>query len=85
MRVLTGVDAAKKVLIMGSWVGFQLKNGSWSNQLLLGRSLLAKNESIPKSELDSLCAGSNMAWVVRIALCEWVDQHILFGASVIAL
>ena len=85
MRLLTGVDAAQSVLIMGCWAGFQLKDGSWSNQLLIGRSLLSKNESIPKSELDSLCAGSNMAWVVRMSLKKWVDKHILFGDSVIAL
>ena len=85
MRLLTGVDAAQSVLIMGCWGGFQLRDGSWSNQLLIGRSLLSKNESIPKSELDSMCAGSNMAWVVRLALKEWVDKHIIFGDSVIAL
>ena len=85
MRILTGVDAAKLVMVMGCWGGFQLKNGTWSNQLLIGRSLLTKNESIPKSELDSLCAGSNLAWVVRLALKEWVDKEVLFGDSTIAL
>ena len=85
MRVLTGVDAAKQALIMGCWAGFQLKDKSWSNQLLIGRSLLSKNESIPKSELDAICGGSNMAWVVRLALKEWVDKHILFSDSMIAL
>ena len=85
IRLLTGVDAAQSVLIMGCWGGFQLRDGSWSNQLLIGRSLLSKNESIPKSELDSMCAGSNMAWIVRLALKEWVDKHIIFGDSVIAL
>ena len=36
MRLLTGVDAAKEGLMMGSWGGFLLKDGSWSNQLVLG-------------------------------------------------
>ena len=85
LRVLTGVDAAKDSLIMGCWGGFKLRDGSWSNQLILGRSLLARNESIPKSELDALCAGSNMAWVVRLALKEWVKSQILFSDSMIAL
>ena len=81
MRILTGVDAAKEALIMACWAGFELKDGSWSNQLLIGRSLLSKNESIPKSELDAICGGSNMAWVVRLALEEWVDKQILFSDS----
>ena len=85
MRVLTGVDAAKEVLLMGSWAGFKLKNGGWSNQHILGRCLLAKNESIPKSELDALCGGSNMAWVIRLALQDWIDSEALFGDSRIAL
>ena len=85
LRLLTGVDAAKDGLMMGCWGGFRLKDCSWSNQLLLGRSLLAKSESIPKDELEALCAGSNMAWVVRSALQEWVDHSILFSDSTIAL
>ena len=84
-RVLTGVDAAKEALVMGCWGGFRLKNNSWSNQLLLGRSILAKNESIPKSELDAMCGGSNMAWVLRLALKEWVKEEIIFSDSMIAL
>ena len=85
MRLLTGVDAAKHGLMMGCWGGFQLKDGSWSNKLLLGRSLLAKSESIPKDELEALCAGSNMAWIARLTLKEWVDSSVLFGDSMIAL
>ena len=85
MRLLTGVDAAKEGLMMGSWGGFKTKDGSWSNQLVLGRSLLARSESIPKDELEALCGGSNMAWVVRMALKEWVKTSILFGDSRIAL
>ena len=85
MRLLTGVDAAKHVLMMGCWGGFMLKDGSWSNKLLLGRSLLAKSDSIPKDELEALCGGSNMAWVVRLTLKEWVDSSILFGDSMIAI
>ena len=85
MRLLSGVDAAQSVLMMGCWGGFELKDGSWSNQLILGRSLLAKNESIPKSELDALCGGSNMTWVVRLALSDWCEKNIIFADSVIAL
>ena len=60
LRLLTGVDAAKSGLMMGCWGGFKRKDGSWSNKLMLGRSLLAKSESIPKDELEALCAGSNI-------------------------
>ena len=85
LRVLTGVDAAKYGLMMGCWGGFKLTDGTWSNKLLLGRSLLARSESIPKDELEALCGGSNMAWVVRLALQEWVESSIIFSDSMIAL
>ena len=85
MRLLTTVDAAKPSLVMGSWGGFKLKNGTWSNQLVLGRCLLSKNESIPKSELDALCGGSNMSWVIQTALAEWIKEYFLFGDSMISL
>ena len=54
MRLLTGVDAAKSGLMMGCWGGFKLKDNSWSNKLMLGRSLLSRSESIPKDELEAL-------------------------------
>ena len=85
MRLLTSVDAAKPSLIMGCWGGFKMRDGTWSNQLVLGRCLLSKNESIPKSELDALCGGSNMSWVVRLALADWVTEDYLFGDSMISL
>ena len=85
LRLLTGVDAAKTGLMMGCWGGFKRKTGTWSNKLVLGRSLLAKSESIPKDELESLCAGSNMTWVVKNALLDWVETSILFSDSTIAL
>ena len=85
LRLLTGVDAAKQGLIMGCWGGFRLADSSWSNQLILGRAILARNDSIPKSELEALCGGSNMAWVIRLALQDWVETSILFSDSTIAL
>ena len=63
MRLLTDVDADQKGLIMGCWGGFLLQDNTWSNKLVIGRSLLASNKSIPKDELQALCAGSNSAWV----------------------
>ena len=85
LRLLTGVDAAQKGLMMGCWGGFKLRDGTWSNQLILGRAILARNDSIPKSELEALCGGSNMAWVIRLALQDWVESAIVFSDSMIAL
>lgn len=85
MRLLTSIDAAKHSHIMGCWGGFKLQNVIWSNQLVLGRCLLSKSESIPKSELDALCGGSNMSWVIRNALDDWVKESYLFGNSMISL
>jgi hypothetical protein len=52
----------------------------------LGRNVLAdENSTIPKKELNALCGTSNMNWIIRKALGEWVDTHIVFGDSRIAL
>ena len=53
---------------------------------MLGRGLLtAEDSTIPKNELTALTGGSNMAWLLRNALKEWVDHFILISDSVIAL
>ena len=86
MRLITGVDAALDALIIGTWGGFRLKDGSWSCKLILGRGLLAPVDStIPKNELEALTGGSNLSWIVRKALSDWVDSSVLVGDSLIAM
>ena len=86
MRLITSVDAALVAMILGSWGGFKLRDGSWSCQLVIGRGLLAPTDgTIPKNELESLTGGSNLSWIVRKALGDWVDSSILVGDSLIAL
>jgi hypothetical protein len=36
-------------------------------------------------ELNALCGASNMNWIIRKALGEWVVTHIVFGDLRIAL
>ena len=86
MRLIEKVDAANKMMVQGCWGGFRRKSGGWSCQQLLSRTLLSgKNSTIPKLELQSLTNGSNMCWLVRKMLSEWVDDYIICGDSVIAL
>ena len=86
MNMITAVDAAESVKIVGSWGRFRLKSGKFSCQLILGRSLLASEGStIPKSELEALTMGSNMSWILRQALEKWIDSHIVIGDSTISL
>ena len=86
MRLIVNVDASNKMLVQGCWAGFKKKDGSWSCQHILSRILLAgKNSTIPKSELQALTNGSNMCWLVRKMLADWVDHYIICGDSVIAL
>ena len=86
MRMITAVDAAMSVVMVGTWGGFKRRNGEWSCQHLIGRALLAKQDgTIPKNELDGLTAGANLQWVVRQALSDWVQSSILVGDSEIAL
>ena len=86
MNLIVAVDAAAEVKIVGAWGRFRLKNGEFSCQLVIGRSLLVGEDStIPKNELDALTMGSNLGWIVRQALEEWVSSYILIGDSTIAL
>ena len=86
MRIIVLGDFAKKLLVVGSWGGFKRKSGSWSCSHILSRYLLSdRNQTIPKGELQSLTNASNMAWLLRKLLSEWVDSYIICGDSVIAL
>ena len=50
MDLITGVDAAMDVKIVGVWCRFRLRDGGYSCQLLIGRSLLADEDgTIPKN------------------------------------
>ena len=86
MRLIEKVAAANKMMVQGCWGGFRKKSGGWSCQQLLSRTLLSgKNSTIPKLELQSLTNGSNMCWLVRKMLADWVEDYIICGDSVIAL
>ena len=86
MRLLVGADAAEPMIMVGAWGGFERADGDWSCQHLLGRNIMAsENSTIPKLELEGLCGASNMKWIIRRALHDWVDSEMVFGDSRIAL
>ena len=85
MHVYCCVDAAGKLKIIGVWARFKRKNGRWSCQLLIGRSILTKEGTIPMEELEALMIGSNLLWIVRKALASWISDFFLFGDSVISI
>ena len=84
MRLLTLVDAAEQIVNVATYCGFRIAEGGWSNQHLIGRSVLVSN-TIPRNELQGLTGGSNLAWIVQKALYDWVDTSIVAGDSEIAL
>ena len=86
MRLIAACDASNSVKIMGVWAGFKRKGGMYSSQLLIGRSLLSREYStIPKEELEALTAGSNLLWMCRSALGDWVTDYLLIGDSSISI
>ena len=85
MNLKACVDAATKLKILGVWASFKRKNGEYSCQLLIGRSLLSISGTIPMEELEALMLGSNLLWICRRALEKWVDDFGLFGDSVISI
>ena len=86
LRMLTLVDAAEDLIMVGIWVGFLRKDGTWSNQHLIGRSFITdENGTIPKHELQALTGGANLQSIVKKALGDWVTTSIVAGDSEIAL
>ena len=86
LRLLVLCDFALKILNVGAWGGFRTTSGKWSCQHILSRTLLGeKNTTIPKGELQSLTNASNMCWVLRKLLTDWVEDYIICSDSVIAL
>ena len=84
MRLITLVDAAEQIVNVVAYCGFRLKGGGYSNQHLIGRSVLGTS-TIPRNELQGLTGGSNLSCIIRKALYDWIESSILAGDSEIAL
>ena len=86
MDLIIAADASEQVKIVAAWGRFRLDNGEFSCQLVIGRSLLADEDStISRQELEALTMGSNLSWIVRQALEKWVSSYIVIGDSTISL
>ena len=84
MDLIASGDAAKEVKITGVWGRFQLDDGTYSCQNLIGRSLLA-DDTIPKNELEGLSMTSNLTWILRQSLENWISDYIVLNDSMISL
>jgi len=85
IRLIALTDATKTNVILGVWGGFELPDGTYSCKLIIGRSILAKDTTIPKIELDGICSGANLGWIVRNALKGWRFEYLQGSDSTIAL
>ena len=86
LQLVACVDAANELKIAAVYARFLRRNGEYSSQNVIGRSLLVKeNSSIPREELEALTIGSNLLWMVRKSLEGWLDDYMLCSDSCIAL
>ena len=86
MRLITAVDMADECINVAIWAGFLRQNGLYSCQHLISRTILASEDcSVPKGELEALTGGSNLCWLVREWLKDWVESYIVTGDSTISL
>ena len=83
-RIILVVDAAEDILMFTVYIGFKKEDGSWSCDHLIGRSALS-SLTIPRNEMQSMMAGSNLAWLVRKALNDNVGEQVTCGDSEIVL
>ena len=71
LQLLAAGDAAD-LKVAGVWGRFLRRDGQYSCQLLIGRSLLCRPDStVPKEELESMTICSNLLKIVRQALHNW--------------
>ena len=76
--IVAGDTASSFVKICGVWGRFKLRNGLYSCQHIISRSLLGDiDSSIPKEELETLTMASNLGWIVQQMLDKWI--HILYN------
>ncbi|HIM99666.1 MAG TPA: hypothetical protein EYM61_00620 [Deltaproteobacteria bacterium] len=80
LRLIDVHDAAENICIMAIYAGFELDDGSWSNQLFFSRSTLSRL-SIPRNELISSLLGAQGMYIAQIILGDKVISKIAFGDS----
>ena len=85
LRLIGLSDAAKPIIMVGIWGGFELPDGSFSCRLIIGRSILSSDTTIPKLELDGACSVANLGWMVKTALKGWDVSYVQAADSTIAL
>lgn len=84
--IVAGDTASSLVKICGVWGRFKLRNGLYSCQHIISRSLLGDiDSSIPKEELEALTMASNLGWIVRQMLDKWITSCITISDSTISL
>ena len=85
LRLIKCSDAAKPASMVGVWGGFLLPSGKYSCRLIIGRSLLSADTTIPRLELEAANAVANLGWFVELALKDWITSSIQVCDSTIAL
>ena len=85
LRLISLSDAAEPVIMVGVWGGFLLPSGDYSCRLVIGRSLLSADMTIPKLELEGCNAAANLNWFVRKSLKDWPQEFLQGCDSTIAL
>ena len=85
LRLIALSDAGQAAIMVGVWGGFLLPNGNYSCRLIIGRSLLSADTTIPKLELEGANSVANLGWFVRMCLKDWPISLMQGCDSTIAL
>ena len=76
LRLIKASDAAKPATMVGVWGGFLLTSGKYSCRLIIGRSLLSADTTIPRLELDAANSVANLGWFVELALKDVITYFV---------
>ena len=83
-RLVCCCDAASNAGGAALYIGYKLKDGSYSNQLLTSKSKLM-SATIPRNELGAILLMSELAYVTVKALNGLVKEIVYFTDSTIAM
>ena len=85
ISLVVSVDASQHIAVACVHARVLLQDGSYSCQLVLGRSKLVTESTIPKGELRAATIGASTGFIVAKNLGKYFDQAIFVTDSTISL
>ena len=85
IETIETADAGERLVCAAIYVWFKRKNGSYSCQLILARTKIVHELTIPRAELEAALLNSSSGHLVRLSLKEKLRKSYKLSTSQVAL